>query len=84
MRHSSQVRIAYAVPAPRCRSAGLQGSGVEGVDLCSAFGSEGGMLFDGMRMKAVDPEHRMVQAVTDTVGTHVFGDLCDPSHPERT
>jgi hypothetical protein len=42
------------------------------------------MLFDGMRMKAVDPEHWMVQAVTDTIGTQVFGDLCNPSHPERT
>jgi hypothetical protein len=63
---------------------GLQGGGVEGVDLCSAFGSEGGMLFDGMRMKAVDPEYRMVQAVTDTVGTRIFGDLCDPSHTECT
>jgi hypothetical protein len=42
------------------------------------------MLFGGMWMKAIDPEHRMVQAVTDTVGTQVFGDLCDPSHTECT
>jgi hypothetical protein len=42
------------------------------------------MLFDGMRMKAIDPERRMVQAVTDTVGTQVFGNLCDPSHTEWT
>jgi hypothetical protein len=44
--------------------AGLQAGGVEGVDLRSAFGCEGSMLFDGMRMKAIDPEHRMVQAVS--------------------
>jgi hypothetical protein len=37
-----------------------------------------------MWMKAIDPEHRMVQAVTDTVGTQVFEDLCDPSHTECT
>lgn len=48
--------------------AGLQGGRVEGVDFRSAFGSKGSMLFNGMRMKAVYPEHRMVQAVTDTVG----------------
>jgi hypothetical protein len=35
-------------------------------------------------MKTIDPEHRMVQAVTDTVGTRVFGNLCDPSHTKRT
>ena len=68
MRHSSQVRIAAQSRAAVVDPAGLQGGRVEGVDLCSAFGSEGSMLFNGMRMKAIDPEHRMVQAVTDTVG----------------
>jgi hypothetical protein len=46
-------------PGPPFDSACLQGGGVKGVDPGSAFGTEGSMLFDGIRMKAIDPEHRM-------------------------
>jgi hypothetical protein len=47
--------------------AGLQGGGIEGIDFCLAFGSEGGVLFDGMGMKAINSENRMIQAITDAV-----------------
>src|ERR1700722_8071413 len=66
------VLLAQSRP-PVVDPAGLQGTGVEGVDLSLGFSSEGCVLFDGMLMKAVDPEYRMIPAVTDTVGTQVFG-----------
>jgi hypothetical protein len=51
-------------------STGVEGSHIKRFDLGFARGGKGGVLFDGMRMKAIDPEHRVVDTVADAVRAH--------------
>ena len=42
------------------------------------------MLFDGVRMKSINPEDRVVEAVADAVGPDVIGDLPYSVQTKRT
>ena len=84
-RHSSpagSLGRCRAARARRCRSARLQRSAVERVDLGAICGREGRVLLDAMRVKAVDPEDRIVDAVADAIGAVVRGKLHDPTQTE--
>src|ERR1700686_2634556 len=61
----------------------LQGGRVKGVDLSAAPGREGRMLPRVMGVKAVDPEHWVVDTITDAIGPVVRGHLYDPAETER-
>jgi hypothetical protein len=57
---------------------------VEGVDLGAVPGREGRMLLHAMGVKAVNPEHRVINTIADAIGPVVRGHLCDPAEAERT
>ena len=80
-------RITFAgIAKPRrpvIGSARFEGGRVKGVDLGAALGSEGRMLLHAVRMKAVDPENRMLVTIADAVSSIILGNLHNPSETER-
>src|SRR5215469_1973739 len=58
-------------------SAGFERGRIKRVDLSATPGGEGGVLLHTMRVKAVDPENRVIDAVPDAVGSGVLGKLHD-------
>jgi hypothetical protein len=46
----------------------LLAGGVECIDLGSGFGRKGGVLFDGVWVESIDPEHGIVETIADAVG----------------
>lgn len=53
--------------------AGLEGDGVESIDLSPTLGCKRGMLFHGIWVVAIDPEDWIVHTVADTIATDVSG-----------
>ena len=62
---------------PVVDAAGFDGGQVEGVDLCAALRREGGVLPRAVRVEAVNPENRTVDAVPDAISSFVLGKLHD-------
>jgi hypothetical protein len=58
-------------------------SRVKGVDLGAASGSEGRVLPYAMRMKAIDPEDGVRNAITDAIRSAVFRHLHGTAKAER-
>ena len=57
---------------PVIRPACLQRGSVEGIDLSSTFGREGGVLPHGVRVETINPEDGKADSVTDAVGPDVL------------
>src|SRR5262249_37672913 len=73
----AQSRLAVVDPAS------LHGGCVEGVDLGATLGCKGRVLLHARRVKTVDPEHRVVDAVSDGVRSRVLRQLHDPAKAKR-
>src|SRR5262245_63665559 len=61
----------------------LEGGGVEGLDLGSAFGRKGRMLLHAVWVKPVNPEDGVIDAVPDAIGAFVLRKLHDPAKAKR-
>jgi hypothetical protein len=57
-------------------------SGEKSIDLGSIPRHERGVLADRMRVKSIDPEDRILDAVTDAIGSNILGHLHDPAQSE--
>ena len=56
---------------------------MEGLDLGAVPGREGRMLLNAMWVKAVNPEDRVIDTITDAISPVVLGELRDPPEAER-
>lgn len=61
----------------------LQGGRVEGVDRGAISGREGRVLLRAMRVEAINPENRVIEAIADAIDPIVLRELHDPPQAER-
>src|SRR3984957_3848203 len=55
---------------------------MECIDFGPGFRREGRMLPDRVGMETINPKHRVVKTIPNTVNSHVFRHLYRPAHPE--
>ena len=70
----------WAVIGPACFYRG----GVKGIDLGAVPGGERRMLLYAVRVKAINPENREIDAIADAIGPVIGGQLHDPAEAECT